>query len=104
MIISRFCPQKINSTHKKWKHFAFSYDRNNTPSCRNNIRILLEKNCNPQPASNLIVKEGGDIKKKNPWILHVEEFTKENNIGYLKALSNPECKATHKKQSVDRSL
>jgi hypothetical protein len=29
-----------------------------------------------------IIREGGDIKKKNPWILHVQEFAKENNIGY----------------------
>ena len=44
-----------------------------------------------------IIREGGDIKKKNPWIQHVQEFAKKNNIGYFKALSNPECKATYKK-------
>ena len=44
-----------------------------------------------------IIRQGGDIKNKNPWIQHVQEFAKENNIGYFKALSNPECKATYKK-------
>ena len=44
-----------------------------------------------------IIREGGDIKKKNPWIQHVQEFATKNNIGYFKALSNPECKATYKK-------
>jgi archaellum component FlaF (FlaF/FlaG flagellin family) len=44
-----------------------------------------------------IIREGGNIKPKNKWIEHVQEFAKKNNIGYFKALSNPECKATYKK-------
>jgi hypothetical protein len=44
-----------------------------------------------------IIREGGDIKKKNPWIQHVQEYAKENNIGYFKALSDPKCKSTYKK-------
>jgi hypothetical protein len=46
-----------------------------------------------------IIREGGDIKtSKNPWIEHVKEFAKKNDIGYFKALSNSECKATYKKK------
>ena len=44
-----------------------------------------------------ILRQGGDIKKKNPWVEHVKQFAKENNIGYFKALSNPKCKSTYKK-------
>jgi hypothetical protein len=44
-----------------------------------------------------IIREGGDIKKKNPWIEHVQMFAQKNNIGYFKALSDPKCKATYKK-------
>jgi hypothetical protein len=44
-----------------------------------------------------ILRQGGDIKKKNPWVKHVQEFAKENNIGYFKALSDPRCKSTYKK-------
>ena len=44
-----------------------------------------------------ILRQGGDIKKKNPWVKHVQEFAKENNIGYFKALSDPNCKSTYKK-------
>jgi hypothetical protein len=42
-----------------------------------------------------ILRQGGDIKKKNPWIEHVRKFAKENNIGYFKALSDPNCKSTY---------
>jgi hypothetical protein len=41
-----------------------------------------------------ILIQGGDIKMKNPWIQHVQEYAKENNIGCFKALSNSECKST----------
>jgi hypothetical protein len=44
-----------------------------------------------------ILRQGGDIKKKNPWIQHVQEYAKENNIGYFKALSDPKCKAQYRK-------
>jgi hypothetical protein len=44
-----------------------------------------------------ILRQGGDIKKKNPWIQHVQEYAKEFNIGYFKALSDPKCKSTYKK-------
>jgi hypothetical protein len=44
-----------------------------------------------------IIREGGDIKPKNRWISHVQEYAKENNIGYFKALSDPKCKSTYKK-------
>ena len=44
-----------------------------------------------------ILRQGGDIKKKNPWVKHVQEFAKENNIGYFKALSDPKCKAQYRK-------
>jgi hypothetical protein len=44
-----------------------------------------------------ILRQGGDIKKKNPWVEHVKQFAKENNIGYFKALSNPKCKSTYKR-------
>jgi hypothetical protein len=39
-----------------------------------------------------ILRQGGDIKPKNRWISHVQQFAKENNIGYFKALSDPKCK------------
>ena len=44
-----------------------------------------------------IIRQGGDIKPKNRWIQHVQEYAKENNIGYFKALSDPKCKSTYKK-------
>jgi hypothetical protein len=44
-----------------------------------------------------ILRQGGDIKKKNPWIQHVQDYAKDNNIGYFKALSDPKCKSTYKK-------
>ena len=44
-----------------------------------------------------ILRQGGNIKKNNPWIEHVRKFAKENNIGYFKALSNPTCKSTYNK-------
>jgi hypothetical protein len=44
-----------------------------------------------------ILIQGGDIKNKNPWVKHVQEFAKENNIGYFKALSDPKCKAQYRK-------
>ena len=44
-----------------------------------------------------ILRQGGDIKTKNAWVKHVQEFAKENNIGYFKALSDPRCKSTYKK-------
>jgi hypothetical protein len=47
----------------------------------------------------MYVRVGYNIKtSKNPWIEHVEEFAKQNNIGYFKALSNPECKTTYIKK------
>jgi hypothetical protein len=44
-----------------------------------------------------ILRQGGDIKKNNPWVKHVQEFAKENNMGYFKALSDPKCKAEYRK-------
>jgi hypothetical protein len=44
-----------------------------------------------------ILRQGGNIKKINLWVEHVQEFAKENNIGYFKALSNPKYKSTYKK-------
>ena len=44
-----------------------------------------------------ILRQGGDIKKKNPWIEHVRKFAKDNSVGYFKALSDPRCKSTYKK-------
>jgi hypothetical protein len=44
-----------------------------------------------------IIRQGGDIKKKNPWVKHVQEFAKENNIGFFKALSDPKCKASYRR-------
>jgi hypothetical protein len=47
-----------------------------------------------------IIRQGGEIKKtkkSNPWIDHVKEFAKENNINYSKALSDPKCKSQYKK-------
>jgi hypothetical protein len=43
-----------------------------------------------------IIRQGGDIKKKNPWIQHVQDYSKENGIVYFKALSDPKCKAQHR--------
>jgi hypothetical protein len=45
-----------------------------------------------------IIIQGGDIKKKNPWIEHVRKFAKENNVGYFKALSDPNCKSQYRKK------
>ena len=45
-----------------------------------------------------IIRQGGDIKKKNPWISHVQDFAKDNNIGYFKALSDTKCKSSYKKK------
>jgi hypothetical protein len=44
-----------------------------------------------------ILRQGGDIKKKNPWIQHVQEYAEELDISYFKALSDPKCKSTYKK-------
>jgi hypothetical protein len=44
-----------------------------------------------------ILRQGGDIKKKNPWVKHVQEFAKDNGVGYFKVLSDPRCKSTYKK-------
>jgi hypothetical protein len=44
-----------------------------------------------------ILRQGGDIKKKNPWIEHVRKFAKDNGVGYFKGLSDPRCKSTYKK-------
>jgi hypothetical protein len=44
-----------------------------------------------------IIRQGGDIKKKNPWIEHVQEFAKKHNISYFKALSDPRCKSQYRK-------
>lgn len=49
---------------------------------------------------NIIQEDVADIKNKNPWIQHVQEFAKKNNIEYGKALSSPECKTTYKKESM----
>jgi archaellum component FlaF (FlaF/FlaG flagellin family) len=46
-----------------------------------------------------ILRQGGDIKPKNRWIQHVQEFAKDNNIGYFKALSDPKCKSTYIKKT-----
>jgi hypothetical protein len=45
-----------------------------------------------------ILREGGDIKKRNSWVEHVQEFAKENGIGYFKAVSDPKCKSSSKKK------
>jgi hypothetical protein len=45
-----------------------------------------------------IIRQGGDIKPKNKWIEHSQEFAKDNNIGYFKALSDPKCKLSYKKR------
>jgi hypothetical protein len=45
-----------------------------------------------------IIRQGGDIKKKNPWVEHVKQFAKQNNIGYFKALSDPNCKSQYRKK------
>jgi hypothetical protein len=47
-----------------------------------------------------IIRQGGKLKtakKPNPWVEHVKQFAKDNNIGYFKALSDPKCKATYRK-------
>jgi hypothetical protein len=47
-----------------------------------------------------IIRQGGELKtakKPNPWVEHVKQFAKDNNIGYFKALSDPKCKATYRK-------
>jgi len=33
----------------------------------------------------------------NPWIDHVRNFAKSKNISYAKAIKDPECKASYKK-------
>jgi hypothetical protein len=43
-----------------------------------------------------IIRQGGEIKKKNPWIQHVQDYSKENSIGYFKAVSDPKCKALYR--------
>jgi hypothetical protein len=45
-----------------------------------------------------ILRQGGDIKKKNPWVEHVKRFAKENGVGYFKAISDPKCKSSYKKK------
>jgi hypothetical protein len=45
-----------------------------------------------------ILRQGGHIKKKNPCVEHVKSFAKENNIGYFKALSDPNCKSQYRKK------
>ena len=38
-------------------------------------------------------------KKINPWIEHIKNYAKKNNITYGCALSLPDCKNTYKKKS-----
>jgi hypothetical protein len=45
-----------------------------------------------------ILRQGGNIKKKNPWVEHVKTFAKENGVGYFKALSDPNCKSQYRKK------
>jgi hypothetical protein len=44
-----------------------------------------------------VLRQGGNIKKKNPWVEHVQQFAKDNGVRYFKALSDPRCKSTYKK-------
>ena len=37
----------------------------------------------------------------NSWIDHVRNFAKTKNISYSKAMKDPECKATYKKNVKD---
>jgi predicted metal-binding transcription factor (methanogenesis marker protein 9) len=37
-----------------------------------------------------------DIIMVNPWILHVKQFAKKNNLQYGCAISNPECAKEYK--------
>jgi hypothetical protein len=47
-----------------------------------------------------IIRQGGDIKpakEPNPWVDHVKQFAKDNNVGYFQALKDLKCKATYTK-------
>jgi hypothetical protein len=45
-----------------------------------------------------IIRQGGFIatdRKTNPWIQHVKQFAKENDMTYFKSLSDPRCKSQY---------
>jgi hypothetical protein len=47
-----------------------------------------------------IIRQGGDIKpakSSNPWIEHVRQFAKDNNVTYFQALKDIKCKTTYRK-------
>jgi hypothetical protein len=47
-----------------------------------------------------IIRQGGDIKpakRSNPWVEHVRQFAKDNNVTYFQALKDIKCKTTYRK-------
>jgi hypothetical protein len=46
-----------------------------------------------------ILRQGGDIKEEESLGKKVQEFAKENNIGYFKALSDPNCKSQYRRNN-----
>jgi hypothetical protein len=73
---------------------------------------LLKKNFTPQlrkitnsitdiAGGVNIIRQGGDLKRKNPWVEFVKQFAQENNMGYSQALCNPDCKFKYRKVKGD---
>jgi hypothetical protein len=78
-------PQNVLFTKQATEHLF-------TPQLREIINTITDIS-----GKVYIIKEGGDIKRKNPWVAHVQQFANENKISYFDALKNPECKSTDKK-------
>jgi hypothetical protein len=40
----------------------------------------------------------------NPWVLHVKDYAKKNNLSYMCAMSQPACKASYKKPTPVKKI
>jgi len=40
----------------------------------------------------------------NPWVLHVKDYAKKNDLSYMCAMSQPECKASYKKPTPVKKI
>lgn len=40
----------------------------------------------------------------NPWVLHVKNYAKKNDLSYMCAMSQPECKASYKKPTPVKKI
>ena len=40
----------------------------------------------------------------NPWVLHVKDYAKKNNLSYMCAMTTPDCKASYKKPTPVKKI